>query len=92
MRSIGTFLFGLILVGAAFTAAIGADNFPADDLKPGPARPVPTDTMARREMMSGLRPPFQSRKPCSRNSRTMCLAAVDPEISRSFAKPLRLLC
>ena len=46
MRSIGTFLFGLILVGAAFTAAIGADNFPADELRPGAAQPVPTDTMA----------------------------------------------
>ena len=40
-------LVGLIVVGVALSTAIAADEiwFP-NDLKPGPARPVPTDTMA----------------------------------------------
>ena len=40
-------LVGLIVVGVALSTPIAADEiwFP-NDLKPGPARPVPTDTMA----------------------------------------------
>lgn len=50
MRSGGVrFLFGFTIVGAVFTAALGADNFPSvapEDLTPGVPQPVPADAIA----------------------------------------------